>query len=176
MTKSTAVSTLSTVSTTAASLDDDKTSNTKQQLFRLPTINQIENNRIHRRMESTYKDHSYWVKHRSKNRLWHHIRTMPRSIIYQTIRRPVRYITYISTFVVLWNCLVLLSKATTATFNMPHQVTFLFRPLLVVDEPLNKTQQNSQEKFCEKFCKKGCYSCKGVQDRTFITNLANVQE
>jgi hypothetical protein len=122
------ISTLSTAATAAASFDDTN-SNKKKRMFRLPTINIFETNRINRRTESTFKDHTYWVKHRRSDRLLHHIRTMPKSIIYQTIRRPVRYITYISSFVVLWNCLVLLAKATTARFDMSNQVAFLFTVL-----------------------------------------------
>jgi hypothetical protein len=113
----------------------------EKRVFRLPTINIFENNRGIRRVENHYKDHSYWVKHRSSSRLLHHIQTMPRSIIYQTIRRPVRYITYISTFVVIWNSIVLLAKATTATLDMPHPMAFLFgllsKKLLLARIPLD---------------------------------------
>ena len=109
---------------TAATTLDDTTSQRKR-IFRLPTINTVEYNRITRRMESTYKDHSYWVKHRSNDRLFHHMRTMPKSIIYQTIRQPVRYITYLSTCLVIWNCLVLLTNATMATSDLPHRVASL---------------------------------------------------
>jgi hypothetical protein len=126
-------------SSTAVALNDKKSK--EKRAFRLPTINTIEYNRIYRRVENTYRDHTYWVKHRSSSRLLHHIRTMPRSIIYQTIRQPVRYITYISTFVVVWNCLVLLAKATMATFDMPHQVAFLFgllsKKLLLLQIPID---------------------------------------
>lgn len=126
-------------SSTTAAMNDKKSK--EKRAFRLPTINTIEYNRIYRRVENTYKDHTYWVKHRSSSRLLHHIRTMPRSIIYQTIRQPVRYITYISTFVVVWNCLVLLAKATMATFDMPHHIAFLFgllsKKLLLLQIPID---------------------------------------
>lgn len=114
----------STTSAAATTTLDDTTSQRKR-IFRLPTINTVEYNRITRRMESTYKDHSYWVKHRSNDRLFHHMRTMPKSIIYQTIRQPVRYITYLSTCLVIWNCLVLLTNATMATSDLPHRVASL---------------------------------------------------
>ena len=115
----------STTSAAAAAATLDDTTSQRKRIFRLPTINTVEYNRITRRMESTYKDHSYWVKHRSNDRLFHHMRTMPKSIIYQTIRQPVRYITYLSTCLVIWNCLVLLTNATMATSDLPHRIKSL---------------------------------------------------
>ena len=100
--------------------------------FRLPTINTAENNRIFRRLENTYRDHSYWVLHRQNDRLLHHIRTIPKSIIYQTIRPLVEYISYLSTFVVIWNAMsIILTRAAAVNmFDTSHPLSFLFGTLI----------------------------------------------
>ena len=57
----------STTATTTTAPNDKKSKEIRA--FRLPTINTIEQSRIYRRVQNTYRDHAFWVKHRSSNRL-----------------------------------------------------------------------------------------------------------
>ena len=57
----------STTATTTTAPNDKKSKEIR--IFRLPTINTIEQSRIYRRVQNTYRDHAFWVKHRSSNRL-----------------------------------------------------------------------------------------------------------
>jgi ion channel-forming bestrophin family protein len=66
----------------------------------MPTIDFIEYSRQLRR---TVFSHTEWRKHRDPNRLFRHIRTIGQSIIYRNIARPVRYVTYVAIFTVLYN-------------------------------------------------------------------------
>jgi hypothetical protein len=68
--------------------------------FVMPTIDFIEYSRQLRR---TVFSHTEWRKHRDPNRLFRHIRTIGQSIIYRNIARPVRYVTYVAIFTVLYN-------------------------------------------------------------------------
>jgi hypothetical protein len=133
-TSTTSSSTSSTTRLDTFATDDEKEENTtdrnnanantnRKRIFQLPIINTIETNRIYRRFDNTYIDqtHADWVKHRSSKRIFRHIKTIRKSIIYQTIRKPVRSLAWITVYMLLWNSSSILARtvlkcaATTAT-------------------------------------------------------------
>ena len=68
--------------------------------FVVPSIDFIEYSRQLRR---TVFSHTEWRKHREPTRLFRHLRTIGQSIIYRNIARPVRYVTFVALFTVLYN-------------------------------------------------------------------------
>jgi hypothetical protein len=93
----------------------------KRNTFVAPFEDEIEHSRQNRRIIFTHKD---WTRHRDQNRLFRHMQTINQSIIYKNIARPVRYVTYITTFLVLYNGLV----RTLRTWNaLQHVLPILYK-------------------------------------------------